>query len=344
MSKVVKVQAPDGTVIKVEGPDDATDEQFIQQGALLYQQQKKPAQPSPAAAPREEDLRSPGQVMIDQMDAVASGVKNAPITVPKGLWEMLKMGLSGNAMGLAKGMAGGAKPLGTLARGAAALAAPNIADEGPTSVEWKQAGEAAGTNIAATLAAPLLEGGANVFSAAKARMLPTKAGAGAKFERVMSAARDVPIDLSATEPIIQRAQELAQRGSSAAPKVLRDFIKNRKSGNFMSQPVAAEPMSYEVGRDFASNAGRVSADEASRMADSMRAQVSKFAKAMKDANREAASSVGMEDLYDQAMKEYRQAKTIEEAGAVIKKFATKAAITAAGLGAGYSIFNELRGQ
>lgn len=36
--KVVKIQAPDGTVVKVEGPDDATDQDFIEQGQLLYEQ------------------------------------------------------------------------------------------------------------------------------------------------------------------------------------------------------------------------------------------------------------------------------------------------------------------
>ncbi len=39
MTKIKKIQAPDGTIIKVEGPDDATDEQFIQEGMRLYGEQ-----------------------------------------------------------------------------------------------------------------------------------------------------------------------------------------------------------------------------------------------------------------------------------------------------------------
>ena len=80
------------------------------------------------------------------------------------------------------------------------------------------------------------------------------------------------------------------------------------------------------------------------MAPVMKAQVSKFSQAMKDANRGAAESIGMGDLYDSAMKEYRQAKTISEAADTVKKWSVRAALGAVGLKAGYSLWNELTGK
>lgn len=165
-------------------------------------------------------------------------------------------------------------------------------------------------------------------------LMPSTANAGAKFESVMGAAKDVPIDTAAADDIMARAEELRQRGSTL-PKVLRDYAKARSTG---------EPMTYETGRDFASNAGALSAREATATNAKMQAQVNQFAAAMKDANREAAVKVGMGDLYDAAIKEYRQAKTMSDAAQVIKKWGTRAAL-AATLGAagkaGYDIYERL---
>lgn len=155
-------------------------------------------------------------------------------------------------------------------------------------------------------------------------LIPNTESAGQKFQQVMGAAKDVPLDTSEAENAVARAQELRQRGSSM-PKVLNDFMKARKPGNFMGVPVD-QPMTYAEGRDFASNAGALSVREATGMNVKMQAQVKTFAHAMADANREAAESVGMGDLYDQAMKEYRQAKNLEESVDIIKKYAVKAAI------------------
>jgi anti-sigma factor RsiW len=81
----------------------------------------------------------------------------------------------------------------------------------------------------------------------------------------------------------------------------------------------------------------------------MQAQVAEFASAMKDANREAAVKVGMGEIYDAAMKEYRQAKTLQEASDVLKKWAPRVAIRAlqgltvgAGAAAGYNLYEQLK--
>ncbi len=157
--------------------------------------------------------------------------------------------------------------------------------------------------------------------------IPSIKRAGAKFDTVMTAAKDVPIDTTKAEEILARAKELRSRGSTL-PKVMNDFAKNRAAGG---------PMTYEAGRDFASNAGALSTREITAMNAKMQRQVAQFSMAMKESNRAAAEQVGMGKLYDSAMKEYRQAKTIKEGADILKKWAIRAAI---GVG-GYSIYRDL---
>lgn len=144
-------------------------------------------------------------------------------------------------------------------------------------------------------------------------MIPTAAKAGGKFEQVMTAAKDVPIDTAGAAKAVERAKELGQSGATL-PKIFRDFIKN-------------SPTTYEEGRNFAINASKLSSRESSAMTGAMKSQIAEFASAMKNANREAAAKVGMGELYDQAMKEYRQAKNLEDAAAVLVKYGRYAAIT-----------------
>lgn len=141
-------------------------------------------------------------------------------------------------------------------------------------------------------------------------LIPSVERAGQKFKAVEAAAKDIPINLGPAEKIAARAQELRQRGSSM-PKVMNDFIKNRKAAATTSQPFG-DLMTYKEGRDFASAAGAMSTREVTAMNASMQRQVGQFAQALKTANREAAEKVGMGKLYDLAMKEYRQAKNLAE--------------------------------
>lgn len=192
---------------------------------------------------------------------------------------------------------------------------------------------------------PLVKPAANLFN----RMMPSAERAGANFQTIMGAAKDVPLDTSQAYKVGERTEQLAAHGSSAPPKPLSDFMKLAKPSTAMvgGQPVAIEPppMTYETGRDFASAAGRLSATEAAGMDGPMKAQLTQFAQAMKTANREAAASVGMGKLYDAAMKEYRQAKTIEDAAEILKKWVPRA-VAAMGLGAagaaGVKLYQELK--
>lgn len=226
---------------------------------------------------------------------------------------------------------------------AAMTAAPALATSGaslPVQAGVNAAvGGIVGGKTGAVIGGALPVAGETLFQTM--RNWPSKARAGAKFQQVMAKAADQPINTKTAQTVADRAVELKQTGASM-PKVFNDFTKNRSkaAAEFMTQPVA-EPMTYKTGRDFATNAGALSVKETTRLSPQMKSQVSQFAKAMKDANREAAVQVGMGDLYDQAMKEYSQAMDLEAKKEVLKKFATTAVIGYAGLKAVDRLISDL---
>ncbi len=174
-------------------------------------------------------------------------------------------------------------------------------------------------------------------------LIPSTKRAGVLFDQVMAAAKDVPIETSTTVPIIERAQQIDAAGGSPLPRVLKKFVKASSPG----ESPFSDVLTYKEGRDFASNAGSQSIKAVTAQNAQMQRQVAQFADAMKTANREAAAKVGMGDLYDQAMKEYRQAKTLQDAAAVLQKWGLRAgaaALLGAGGVAGVKLYGELTGK
>ena len=202
--------------------------------------------------------------------------------------------------------------------------APPTAAPAPSPQENREAAGAATKSLQAAL---LAKGATSAGGKLANELLPNTERAGSNFQTVMGQARNVPVDTTAADTVAARAQELSNRGTTL-PKVFSDYIKN-------------PPATYEAGRDFASNAGRLSVEQAASLNPTMGRQVALFADALKTANREAAAKGGMGDLYDSAMKEYHQASTLSEAGDVLKKYGTKAALTAALGGASYGVYREL---
>lgn len=339
MASAVKQFLTDEEMAKLEKPAAVS---FISDADMAKLEAVHKSAPPP---PSFNDERSTGQVAWDQTKAALGGIPQAVTGIPgmvsqgtDALLDALRGRGTGKAQEMVKGMAQGiAQPFMTSAKGVGALAGMAPA---PTGQEWQQAAEGAGTQLGGLLLAKA-PAAADSLVAALEKRIPSTARAGAKFEKVMGAAKDVPLDLTAADDTIARAQELRQRGSSF-PKVFSDYVKNRKAatGDFMSQPVT-EPMTYEAGRDFASNASGLSSREATALNSKMHRQVVQFSDAMKTANREAAAKVGMGDLYDQAMSEYNKAMTNAERVAVIKKWGTRFAIGTVLTGAGAGLVKEI---
>lgn len=129
--------------------------------------------------------------------------------------------------------------------------------------------------------------------------LPSTAKAGAKFQQVMGAAKDIPIDVSAPGDAALRIYQLSERGGTM-PKVVRDFLKR-------ATDPAKPAIAYQEARDFASNISRLSADEFGRLTPVMANEVHKLRIALNKSVEMAARQAGKGDDYLAAMKEYAQA-------------------------------------
>lgn len=217
-------------------------------------------------------------------------------------------------------------------------AAPAIATSGASLPVQAAVGSTVG-GIQAGPAGAVIGGGIPVAGKAMSAFLnrlPSKARAGAKFQQLKDAGGNLPINTADAQKVAADALDITRHGGGAVPPPIREFIKrtNPVTGKFGGQRVqmAADPVPLESGLKFASNSGRLSVDAATKMSPSMKLQVMKFSQAMKDANREAASRIGMGDLYDAAMKEYAKAMSLEAKKEIVKRYAIRAAATL-GLGA-----------
>ncbi len=344
MSKIVKVQVPDGRVIKVEGPDDATDEQFIEQGRILYAQMLPNGSETPAAA--ESSLRGamppPGDPAI-----LAAQAARYPTAAEQG-------GLRGQAVqnSLIRGFAEEGRnnnralfnamrdPMDTAnhperqiitGMDDPSVALISAAIPGGAATETMGIGQAAKES-------PLV--------AALRKLIPSKARAGANLDLIRAALADKSPDLSNAYSAVQRGKELTLAGHgpvSTGMKVL-DEAMQPATFDAMGTPLTVNPPSikYPQSFDMASAAKSLAANESGQMTNMMQGQVKQFARALQEGNRALAAENGLGPVFDQAMKEYRHAKSLEEAAAITKKWAVKGAIGLLLAGQGARLVNDLR--
>ena len=170
-----------------------------------------------------------------------------------------------------------------------------------------------------------------------AKRVPSRARAMQNFQTVMQAAGGVPISTSQVAPIVDEALTLGKRGSNV-PKVTRDLAER------LTKP-GASPIDYSESRDFASNASRLTPEEAMTTDPRMKEITIRLSKALNAANEGAANSAQVGDEYRSAMKEYSRAKRMENAGELVKQYGIKALLAAAlgasGAGLGIKAYKEL---
>jgi hypothetical protein len=223
---------------------------------------------------------------------------------------------------------------------AALTAAPVMATGGASLPVQAAVGSAVGGAIAGVPGA--VAGGAipAVGGAVKhvMNMLPSKARAGAKFQQLHAAAGDMPLNTKGAEEVAAEALNLTRHGAGAPPAPIREFLKRRApvAAKFGGQKVqmSPDPVTLDSGLKFSSNAGRLSADAASKLSPSMQRKLAEFGTAMKTANREAAAKVGMGEVYDEAMKEYARAASLAEKAEIAKRWGVRALAAGALGGAG----------
>jgi hypothetical protein len=179
------------------------------------------------------------------------------------------------------------------------------------------AGEAALMAVPVAKGAKLLKG-----------MLPSTARAGAKFQEVMGAAKQVPIDISAPGNAALRIMQLSERGGTM-PKAVRDLLKR------MTDP-QKPPMVYEEARDFASNISRLSVDEFNRLTPALKREITNLRVTLNHSVEKAAASAGKGPQYKSAMKEYAKAsqgrQMVDDVKTAAKRWAIPGGVAYFGLG------------
>lgn len=154
-----------------------------------------------------------------------------------------------------------------------------------------------GLETLAEMAIPITEG---------VSALPSEARAIANFKSAMSAAKAVPIDLSAPGDVALRIADLAQRGGGTnwGPPPVRQFIQ------WATDP-KKPAMTYEVARDFASNISRLSAKDLASIPPTMMREIGNLRVTLNKSVADAAGVAGKGIEHAQAMTEYAKAKRIQ---------------------------------
>jgi hypothetical protein len=165
-----------------------------------------------------------------------------------------------------------------------------------------------------------------------AKVIPTKAKAKPLFQGVMAAAKDVPLDVSKLGDSALKLADFAQHGGGTnwGPGPVRQLIQ------YLTDP-SKPALTYEVGRDFATNIGNLSSKDWASINKPMGRLVADVAAQLNLANANAAKSAGQGAEYLKAMKLYRQASQIRAVFDSFLEGAKKAApyAGAAALGTGF---------
>lgn len=153
-------------------------------------------------------------------------------------------------------------------------------------------------------------------------LIPSSTRAGARFQEVMGATKNVPVNINDPGSVALRIQQLAERGATM-PKVARDFLKR------VTDP-AKPPMVYEEARDFYHNISRLSADEFKRLTPVMKREVGNLRTALNRSIEGAAQQAGKLSEYQSAMREYARRAQLDDLASDIWQ-GTKRALPFAGV-------------
>lgn len=157
-------------------------------------------------------------------------------------------------------------------------------------------------------------------------VLPSTARAAQNFELAKSIAKDVPVDVSKFAEPVMKARELHIDTRDPYPPILRKA--------FGDIGPTTEPLTYGQARNMAVSAGKQAQKEAMAprtLTSAMKKQLKPFGTGLDEATSEAAHSVGVGDIHDQAMREWRNAMRMQAAARALGK----AAITGGAAYGGY---------
>lgn len=191
----------------------------------------------------------------------------------------------------------------------------------------------AGEGALETMTIPgLMMGGEGLEAAAE--MLPSRARAAAKLSDIESAAKEVPVSMSATKPALGEFQQSVATGGKNAPVMTKlarrmepPVPRSTMLGNMQSElngvPTGAPeptPINFPEARDYYSNISRAtakpgflrSAIESPNM-PAFRYNAGNVRAALNTDLTDAAGTIGRGDDYTGAMNEYRRAAQLNKA-------------------------------
>ena len=168
-----------------------------------------------------------------------------------------------------------------------------------------------------------------------ANAVPRMGRASKTFQKVMSHAKNVPLDVEAPGQAALRIQQLAERGGTE-PRAVGKLLRR------MTDPAKA-PMNFEEGRDFYSNISRLSANEFGSLSPVVQREMGALREALNKSLTQAAGTVGKGDAYAGAMKEYAQAAKFGSAKDALLEALKKGALPVGGAtGAAYWLGSKFR--
>lgn len=193
---------------------------------------------------------------------------------------------------------------------------------------------------------------ANLAAAIKERIFPSSKHAGQAFDVLKEAAANEAPDLSKAFKAVLRGKELTASGHGPISEGMKTLYEALQPAQFdaMGTPLTVDPaqIKYPQSFDMASAAKKLAYEETNRMTGMMQHQVTEFARALQEANRNVAIKLGMGDLFDRAMAEYSRAEILRDATGIAKRYLAKAALAAAlgsaGAAGGYATYEALKGR
>ena len=146
--------------------------------------------------------------------------------------------------------------------------------------------------------------------------IPTTAKAGKLFDEVANAAKDVPVNLTRTQPALERVAQLTDAGGPVLNAPNKLLLRSQ----------TVNPIPYQEARDFYTNISNLSASDKMALNGPMKRAVGDLTNSFKQDIGDAAASVGKGDQFNAAMQQYAQAMQLKEAAKTVGKYAAGAAV------------------
>lgn len=150
------------------------------------------------------------------------------------------------------------------------------------------------------------------------KLIPSTERAGANFAAVAKTVGGHTIDVGKVGDVALHTKTLAESGGRM-PKVINDFLRRA------TDPTKG-PITYSEGRDFYTNATKLSSEEFMKLNPIMRRQAAEFTRELGSALEDTAGRAGKAEQLRQAMSEYSRAKTAASAAKTVGGVAAKVAL------------------